>query len=178
MSEPKGLISCWPPVETEMTETERMTGALVLALSMTELTEEQYEHDHNYETGCRDYQVTKAKPVTDIADDLLAELERAGWKLVQVDPFAPDGPPPGCCGGWVGPNQRRVLCCPGTALPAPDVLTDRQGVLDAFAERLTKIEDRLDVLFEEDGRPRVDTLLDLLVQRVYGLDEQLDTWVP
>lgn len=91
------------------------------------------------------------------AAELLAELERRGWKLVQIDPFAAADPPPGCCGGWVGPNGQRTMCCP-VASPGPtnapaiggadaepgDLVLTRQGVLDAFAERLTKIEDWID----------------------------------
>lgn len=84
----KGLVKpTWPPMETEMTETEKMRGALLQALSVTQLTEESYEHDHNYETGCRDYEVVKARNLTDIADELLAHLERSGWKVVKTDPF-------------------------------------------------------------------------------------------
>lgn len=96
----KGRV--WPPMETPMTETEKMRGALLQALSVIKLTTERYQ----------------------LADDLLAQLEKSGWKLVKVDPFVTNSP---AIGG-----------------ADADVLTDRQGMLDAFTERLTRIEDWID----------------------------------
>ena len=63
-------------------------AGLLAALGAIELTGEEDQHDHNYETGCRDYTPTYARPADAVTDDLLAELERRGWKLVQIDPFA------------------------------------------------------------------------------------------
>jgi hypothetical protein len=77
------------------------------------------------------------------AQSLLAELERHGWRLVQADPFAQADPPPGCCGGWVGPSGERTMCCPVASQPArADV--EPPSALDVMTERLTKIEDWLD----------------------------------
>lgn len=70
-------------------ETQRMRQALEVALGEVELTVTEYEHVHDYEQGCEDREWTEARSVAVIADELLAELERHGWKLVQVDPFAP-----------------------------------------------------------------------------------------
>jgi hypothetical protein len=87
-------------------------AGLLAALDVIELTSGSYEHDHNYETGCRDYEVVTEREIGSIADDLLAELGRRGWMLVRVDPFAAVGLPSGCCGGWIGPGGQRAMCCP------------------------------------------------------------------
>lgn len=158
------------------------------------------------------------------AGELLAELEQRGWKLVQVDPFAPgpsnewfatrlaaaldtfrdaaeahgyyrtEGSAREARDAYQAMLDARValvrvivgdrpeasadgcpicegMCC-GHGTAAPDVLTDRQGVLDAFANRLTVVEDRFDALFDSDGRPAADTWLYWLSERVDQLENR------
>lgn len=100
--------------------------ALVTTLDNIELT----HIEHSCGEECWEGPVPRGSAV--VADELLAELERRGWKLVQIDPFAAADPPPGCCGGWVGPSGQRAMCCP-VASPGP---SDEQlaAALDAFQE--------------------------------------------
>lgn len=116
--------------------------------------------------------------------ELLAELNRRGYQLVRKDPFAkPEWSDAteleGSNEAVFGAHQDGMDCgfrpCRACAPVLPDVLTDRQGVLDAFAERLTKIEDRFDQLFEPNStRPAPDTWLDVLANRVNAMEERVN----
>jgi hypothetical protein len=106
-------------------------AGLLAALDVIELTSGSYEHDHNYETGCRDYEVVTEREIGSIADDLLAELGRRGWMLVRVDPFVSPKPPSGCCGGWIDPDGQRSMCCPLADHPSDEALA---AALDVFQE--------------------------------------------
>lgn len=70
-----------------MNETEQMREAIRAALERVELTSTDHRHDCG-EQGCIEVEVTETRPVLDLADELLAELERSGWKVTRNDPFA------------------------------------------------------------------------------------------
>lgn len=134
----------WSLVRVDPFAAASERAGLLAALGAIELTGEEGQHDHNYETGCQDYTTIYARPVDAVTDDLLAELKRRGWSLVQADPFAAAKPPSGCCGGWVGPDGQRSMCCP--------VVTD-MFVAGPSDEELAG---RLDIFQEAAGRYALD----------------------
>lgn len=100
-----------------MNETERMTRVLDAALVVA-MNQSAVDLHH----------------VQDLAADTLADLQRRGWKLVQIDPFAAADPPPGCCGGWTDPDGRRTTCCPVAGWRAPPSDEQLAAALDTFQE--------------------------------------------
>lgn len=169
----------WSLVRADPFAAASQRAGLLAALGAIELTGEEGQHDHNYETGCQDYTTIYARPVDAVTDDLLAELKRRGWSLVQADPFATAKPPSGCCGGWVGPDGQRSMCCPAVtdmfAECASSTDAPAIGGADAeppnLAERLEYVEA---IVLGRDG----PSVLDTLAERLMVLEGKLATWIP
>jgi hypothetical protein len=167
--------------------------ALVSVVETVSLTETDYVHDHNYESGCTDSEMTRARDAGQVAIEIYTELERAGWSLVKVDPFAPavDNPtaPPVVTvlavdikQGWAAADEALTAALDAFQEAAGQYTYDRTegssqeeresyqaminarialvrlvigertnapaiggAVLDAMTERLTRIEDWLDI---------------------------------
>lgn len=73
----------------ERAEAVKVERVLVDVLDATELTQVGHEHEHNYETGCRDTWTTERRPGCDLAPELLDKLAAQGYRLVKIDPFEP-----------------------------------------------------------------------------------------
>lgn len=113
-------------------------NALVAVLDGIELTTQE----HSCGEECWEGLVPRSPAY--VADELIDALTTAGWSLVRPDPFAAAKPPSGCCGGSVGPDGQRSMCCP--------VVTD----MFAPGPSDEELAGRLDIFQEAAGRYALD----------------------